>query len=92
MNPVIELATQQGVGLVVALLVPLLLVGVGAGLLGGWLASALGLRDSAWVQLLRALAVLFALSLLLESMLVGTRDYALEWWGALAEVHAEEPR
>lgn len=92
MSALVELATREGIGLILALLVPLLATAIGAAILAGWLGSALGVRDGALGQCLRALAVLLALGLVLDGMAVATTDYAKASWGALGDLHrAVEP-
>lgn len=91
MSDVVELATREGIGLILALIVPLLATGIVAAIVAGWLGSALGVRDGALGQCIRALAVLLALGLVLDHMAARATDYAKASWGSLADLHRSEP-
>jgi type III secretory pathway component EscS len=87
MSELIELTTREGFGLVVALLVPLIGTAIGAAIVAGWLSSALGVRDGALGQCLRALAVVFALGLVLDGMAASVTEYATGSWKSLGSLH-----
>jgi flagellar biosynthesis protein FliQ len=87
MSALLELATREGVGLLLALLLPVLVVGVVAAIAAGWISAALGIRDVALGQSIRALVVLLALGLLADRMTVAMTAYARASWGSLADLH-----
>lgn len=94
MSELLELATREGVGLVLALLLPVLVVALVAAIVGGWLSAALGIRDAVLGQSIRALVVLLALVVLADRMAAATTAYARASWGSLADLHesSEESR
>jgi flagellar biosynthesis protein FliQ len=94
MSELLELATREGASLVLTLLLPVLVVAFAAAIAAGWLSAALGVRDAALGQSIRALVVLLVLGLLADRMAETMTAYARSSWGSLADLHesSEEPR
>lgn len=87
------LLLRGGFGLVVALVLPLVAVAAVTGALVGLLTGALGIRDQALGQILRALAVLAALALSIEAMADAAVDFADRSWSELgAQTSQRAPR
>ncbi|MFV8749217.1 hypothetical protein ACNOYE_01570 [Nannocystaceae bacterium ST9] len=92
MNELLDLAAREGVALVLALLLPLFGVAAGAAIVAGWFGAAIGVRDPALGQCLRALAIVAALGVLGEPLAASATEYARRQWSSLAEIdesHAE---
>lgn len=88
MSALLELATREGFGLAIALLVPLLLVACGATLISALLAFALRIRDPLLAHCVRVFALLSALGMLAEGMAIATHEFARARWSSLAHMHA----
>jgi flagellar biosynthesis protein FliQ len=87
MSALLELATREGFGLALALLVPLLVVACGATLLSAMLALALRIRDPLLAHCVRVAALLAALGVLVEGMALATHEFARARWSSLAHLH-----
>jgi flagellar biosynthesis protein FliQ len=88
MSTLLELATREGFGLALALLVPLLAVACGATLISALLALALRIRDPLLAHCVRVVALLAAFGLLIEGMALATHEFAQARWRSLARLHA----
>lgn len=81
--PVIEalgLAIREGFGLVIASVLPLLAAAAVAAILLGLLCGALGIRDAALGQIVRALVVVLALAMVIQSVVGSTLEFASRCW------------
>ena len=85
MSEMLELGVREAFGLALALAIPLLALGGLAALVGGAIASALGIRDVALAQCLRAIAVLLVLGAVASDMADSTPEFARRTWTSLAE-------
>lgn len=89
------LALQQGAGITVASLVPLMLAAAGGALLASALSGALGSQDQTPAVVARNLATLGVVLLLGAGVWTSLRSYASQLWGGLHEVqhgqHAGRP-
>jgi type III secretory pathway component EscS len=74
------LVIREGFGLVIASVLPLFVVAAVAALLIGLLGGSLGIRDAALGQIVRALAVLLAVGLVIESVAGATVEFAARSW------------
>jgi flagellar biosynthesis protein FliQ len=74
------LLIREGFGLVIASVLPLFVIAAVAALLIGLLGAALGIRDAALGQIVRALAVLLAVGLVIESVAGATVEFAARSW------------
>lgn len=83
---------QEGLGVAVMAVVPLLLAGLGGSVVAGWLAARVGLADPVATGVLRGLAVLGALVLVAENLAAQAQAQAEQAWSRLAEVGRAEPR
>ncbi|PRP91504.1 Bacterial export protein, family 3 [Enhygromyxa salina] len=77
------LAIREGFGLVIASLIPLLLVAAAAAILVGLLGAALGIRDAALGQIVRALAIVLALGVLIRGIATSTVEFTARTWAQL---------
>jgi type III secretory pathway component EscS len=82
------LAIREGFGLVIAGLLPLVAVAAVAAILLGLLCGALGIRDAALGQIVRALAVVLALAVVIQSVAASTLEFASRCW-ALPDLDAD---
>ena len=76
-------AIREGFGVVIACLIPLLAVAAVAAILIGLLGGALGVRDAALAQIVRALAVVLALGLLAQGIAASTLEFTSRTWAEL---------
>jgi type III secretory pathway component EscS len=74
------LLIRAGFGLTIAAVIPLFLVAAVAAVILGLLSGALGLRDAALGQIVRALAVILALGVLIEGVAEGCLEFATRSW------------
>lgn len=74
------LAIREGFGLVILSVLPLLVIAAAAALLIGLLGDSLGIRDPAFGQIVRGLAVLLAIGLLIDGIASGTVEFAIRSW------------
>jgi type III secretory pathway component EscS len=74
------LLIREGFGLVIASVLPLFVIAAAAASMIGLLGGALGIRDAALGQIVRALAVLLALGLVIESVTTATVEFAARSW------------
>lgn len=75
---------QEGLGLAVTAVVPLVLAGLVGSAVAGWLAVRMGLQDPVMTGVLRGLAVLAALVTTADELGDEARRLATETWGELA--------
>jgi type III secretory pathway component EscS len=80
------LAIREGFGLVLAATLPLFLVAAVAAVLLGLLADALGIRDGALAQIVRALAVILMIAVIVGDVGEALVGFAVERWSSLAEL------
>ncbi|HLT39497.1 MAG TPA: hypothetical protein VK034_24605 [Enhygromyxa sp.] len=78
------LLIREGFGLVIACVLPLLVIAAAAALVVGLLGDSLGVRDPAIGQIIRALAVLLAIGVVIESVAIGTVELATRSWSQLS--------
>ncbi len=81
----LTLTIREAFALVIHALLPLIAVAAAAAVMVGLLGGALGLRDGAFAQIVRALAVLLAIGLLIEALAVANVEFAARTWSSLAE-------
>lgn len=81
---------QEGLGLALAAVLPLLLAGLVGSAVAGWLAVRLGLHDPVMAGVLRGLCVLGALVLTANELGDAAQRLASEAWGELAAVGRAE--
>jgi len=81
----LTLAIREAFALVIESIVPLIAVAAVTAVLVGLLGGALGIRDAALAQIVRALAVLLAIGVLVEALAVANVAYAERTWSSLAE-------
>ena len=74
------LAIREGFGLVIAGVLPLLAAAAAAAILLGLSCGALGIRDAALGQIVRALAVVLALAVVIQSVAGSTLEFAGRCW------------
>lgn len=74
---------QEGLGHAVLALLPLVVAALLGSALAGWLALRVGLQDPVAAGVLRGLAVLGALALFADELVVDARRVADEAWSAL---------
>jgi type III secretory pathway component EscS len=77
------LAIREGFGLVIASLTPLFGVAAVAAVLVGLLGGSLGIRDAALGQFVRALALILALGLIVDSVADGCVEFATRAWAGI---------
>jgi type III secretory pathway component EscS len=82
----LALAIREGFGLVLAATLPLFVVAAVAAVLLGLLADALGIRDGALAQIVRALAVVLMIAVIAGDVGEALIGFALERWSSLAEL------
>jgi type III secretory pathway component EscS len=80
----LALAIREGFGLVIASMLPLFAIAAVAALLVGLLGGSLGIRDAAFGQIVRVLAVLLAVGLVIETVATSTLEFARRSWAQLA--------
>ena len=85
-DPSIDLVIRQGFGLVVLLALPLVIAAAIAAAAAGMLAARVGVQDPTVTLVVRALAVVLAIGLTLESLAGQTLQFTRGAWGQLADV------
>jgi type III secretory pathway component EscS len=83
---VLGLAIREGFALVIASVLPLVAVAAVAAILLGLLCGALGIRDAALGQIVRALAVVLALAMVISSVAASTLEFASRCWASPGEL------
>ncbi|KIG15771.1 hypothetical protein DB30_05341 [Enhygromyxa salina] len=73
-------AIREGFALVITGVLPLIAVAAVAAILLGLLCGALGIRDAALGQIVRALAVVLALAVVISSVAGSTLEFASRCW------------
>lgn len=81
---------QEGLGLAVMAVVPLLAAGLAGSVLAGWLAVRMGLTDPVAAGVLRGLAVLAVLIWIAEDLSAQAQALVDEAWSDLAAVGRAE--
>jgi type III secretory pathway component EscS len=76
MIELLGLAIREGFGVVMACLLPLFAIAAATAIVVGLLAGALGIRDGALGQIVRALAVILGLGLFAEQIASATVEFA----------------
>jgi flagellar biosynthesis protein FliQ len=82
----LELVVQQGFGLVVLLLLPLVGAAAVSATAAGMLAARVGVQDTTVTLVARALAVVLAIGLTLDTLTSQTLAFTVGLWEQLAEV------
>lgn len=83
------LAIREGFGLVIASVLPLLAAAAVAAILLGLSCGALGIRDAALGQIVRALAVVLALAVVIQSVAGSTLEFAGRCWALDVDVEGD---
>ncbi|MEX1363789.1 MAG: hypothetical protein AB1Z98_11725 [Nannocystaceae bacterium] len=82
----LSVLVQEGLGMAVRMMLPLLAAGLVGSLAAGWLGARAGLTDPVAAAVLRGLAVLGMLVLTVDAMTLQARSLAVQAWARLAEV------